>query len=212
MITEYAILKQHFDRIISCGFSGNGLESIRDVYEHMFNKRINLYDVYQTNFRFQANPIGNIITLVGPDQNDENYLPEGFIPCNKTVSFVNIVSDSILKGVREEDAEWYTNFVYTSIDTVISKDSFYGNDREARCNPHVAFLRLAPLYFTYHHLASCAPSAINYDVFKNIIEKYITTGDNIDRIFSRMHNDRYSTEEEVIYYTMTDHNTIECIF
>ena len=212
MNTEYAILKQHFDKLLVGGFSGTGLEGIRDVYERMFNRRINLYDVYQTNLRFNHNPVGSIITLVGPDlKDDDPEIPEGFMPYEKGIGLVSLMSDDILKGVRSEDANWYSNAVYKAIDSVISKDPFYGGDMAARNNPHTAFLRLAPFYFTYHHLDSCAPSAIDYDVLHNLVEKYITT-DDIDKIIDTVKKDKYTTEEEGIYYTMSAHNSIECIF
>lgn len=206
MTTDYAIIKEHFDRLFIGGYPySNGLEPIRDVYEQMFDRKINLYDVYKTDFtKFRNNPTDSITTLVGPEPNESENFPDGFIPCRNSITFVNVLPESIFKGIDQDQASWYINSIYNCIDAIVSKDSFYGY-RSARNNPHTAFLRLIPIYLTYHHVLDCASYLIDDEIFQDIIDRDVTN----ENLLEQLKNSKYSTIEEEIYSMLTDKNKIQ---
>ena len=106
MTTNYENMKNHFDKLIKGGYpTSHGLESIRSVYEDAFNKKINLYDVYQTNLKVSTNPVGGLITLIGP-YNDN--LPEGFIMNEDgKVYYVKQFTNDIMKDIDKDALKKY---------------------------------------------------------------------------------------------------------
>ena len=114
MTTNYENMKIHFDKLIKGGYpTSHGLESIRSVYEDTFNRKINLYDVYQTDLKVSTNPVGGLITLIGPD---DDTLPEGFIMNEDgKVYYVKQFTNDIMKDIDFKELKAYTNCTFHHI-------------------------------------------------------------------------------------------------
>lgn len=212
--TGYAVLKKHFDRLFVGGYPGNGFEPIRTVYETAFDRKINLFDVYQTELKCAHNPISAIITLVGPTS-DDSILSTGKIMCDNSVVYVESLSDSILKGIDKDDFDGYVNFVYQCMREVVHMDRFYAaSDEEARRNPYVAFVKCIPMYFTFHHIKEHVSSDVfSLNPFKELMDKYILADEELTpKVLESLNNTKYSEDPCLIYRAMTCANTIELFY
>lgn len=210
--TPYVALKHHFDKLLCGGyqqnFYGSGFEPVRDTYERAFGKKINLFDVYQTALGIPHNPINRLITLIGPNGSDLD-IPTGIMMSGSEITCVNALTEDIFKGIPEKDASIYVNAVYQSIQNVIMMDRFYADDRTARENPYMIFIKACPFYFTFHHIKECAPHLLKEKVFLTILEKYIATGEDADKILESISSVKFSPDSEIIYSTMTCKNSVD---
>lgn len=210
MKTQYAVLKEHFDKLIgSNSFPYNiAIEPIRDTYEEMFGKKINLYDVYQTPISVSTSPINGIITLVGPETDE---LHDGIMPNGRDLVSVNIMPESILKGIYPDMSSWYINNVYTSMQNIVMMDRFFSKSAHAKLmnNPFVTFTKCVAFYFTFHHVAEFV-SQYNDQVFKDILSKYVVFDDeDVDRVYESISSSKYTDEINEIYNIMTLGGTIK---
>ena len=209
---DYSILKQHFDKLIYGGGYpiNNGLEPIRDSYERAFNRKINLFDVYETKFRLHTNPLSGIVTLVGPEQDD---VPSGIIGCYNNVFSVNILPDSIFRGINPENGFEYINTVYNAMENVVQMDTFHVSDTMAWRNPYLVFIKCCPFYFTYHHIRDSQPQLMDDYIFKKFLERYIVANDeDIDVVYDSVKNSKFSADSDIIYKTMTVGNKVELLY
>lgn len=208
MKTQYTVLKEHFDRLINGGFPySNSLEPIRDTYEEMFERKINLYDVYQTPIKISTNPINGIITLIGPEDDE---LKEGIMPNDRDIVSVNVMPESILKGISEDMSSWYINKVYKSIQNVVMVDRFFIKSPHARLvdNPFIVFTKCISFYLTFHHIKDSAPEAFDENIFKDILCKYIALDDiDVDKIYESTNSNKYTDDVNRIYLIMTANGT-----
>lgn len=212
MKTPYATLKHHFDKLLIGGYPNNSnLDPIRDTYTYAFDRPINLFDVYTSHFRgiSSHNPISALVTLVGPKDEIELGVPEGIMECNGEIVSVNIFSRDIFKGFSKDiDKEYYIRNVYDSMNKIVEMDVFFRNSSFSRNNPYSLFVRCLPFYFTFHHIQDCVPNEIDNKIFKELIEKYITTGDDADILLSSVMSRKYSENIDDIISTMTAKNKI----
>ena len=209
--TPYITLKHHFDKLLCGGYQqnyyGSGFEPIRDTYERAFGRKINLFDVYQTALAIPHNPINRLITLIGPNNCDD--IPTGIMMSGSEITCVNTFTEDIFKGIPESEAGSYINSVYESMENVIVMDRFYADDHTARRNPYMIFIKSCPFYFTYHHIKECAPHLLKKDIFMTLLEKYIATGEDAEKVLESISTNKSSQDSELIYATMTCKNTIE---
>lgn len=207
MNTPYASLKSHFNKLLIGGYqSSNGLEPVRDVYADAFERKINLFDIYQTEIDDKNNAINSICTLLGPEPDDDDEIPTGIVWENRgnRLCAVNVFSNDILKGINtDEMAKWYIGHVYESMLDVVQQDFFYKPDKIARKNPYMTFVKFVPLYFTFHHVAECIPEMYKREIFRDLIDKYTYAGDTADLIISSLENTEYTTDISGIYNTVT---------
>ena len=209
--TGYVALKNHFDTIfIKKHGIGNGYEQIRDVYTYAFGTKIHLYDVYHTNLRVANNAIDKITTLIGPENDD---LKHGIIPCLDTLQCVNILKKEYMMGLTENNVDDYIMDVYNAMCNIMIADPLYNvSDNIARSNPYCAFLKICPFYFTYHHIAYVDADLINRNnAFEHILEKYICDVDDASKILESLAHNKYSTDFEEIYSTMTCNRTVDIL-
>lgn len=209
MKTGYVVLKQHFNKLIFGGYpASNGLEPVRDSYAKTFGKKINLYDVYRTPFRAAGNPIESIITLIGPDD-PNGEMSEGIIACEREITSINIISESILKGIDETMIDEYTQEVFNAMKRVIEMDRSYKSSAQAKGNPYLQVVRFLPLYLTFHHEFECISNVMNERVFLDLIEKYYVAGDSAVKLLESMKTKKYTEDIAEIYNTLTCDNTID---
>lgn len=214
MNTSYTVLKHHFNKLIMGGYPNNtGMEPLRDTYEEAFDKKIGLYDIYETAINNQHNPISYICTLIGPDSDEE--IPGGILwqdnGRNSIVS-VNVFSENILKGnMEDKEADEYIISVYKAMHNVIQMDRFYKSDTIAKNNPYMIAIKCIPLWFTFFHIQDCMPRLYNRKVFKNLIEKYLYSGSLSDDIISNIENSKYSEDLNKIYNSITYGNKIKLL-
>ena len=214
----YSAIKNHFDGIFNGNTRcGNGLEQIRDVYESAFGVVLSKYDIYTTNLRVSNNPISQIVTLVGPESDT---IPTGIIPTiavpNTVLACVNIINREYFKGINSSNITSYIYTVYLSMRNIMIGDSMFNvSDRIARSNPYCAFLKCYPMYAAYHHVCNVAKEeAFNYaaiSTFKDIIEKDIYSSDDVDRLLESLCNNKYSTDFDDIYRTITCKGTLDIL-
>lgn len=216
MTTQYAVLKHHFDKLLFGGYPNNtGLEPIRDVYQRAFNKPINMHDVYATQLKVSSNPLSEIITLVGPDDdNDDESIdlgyPTGIMPSSQGIVHVSIFDDSILKGLSGTSAKWYAKAVHDTMLDIVAVDRFYKNKWCRGEHPYMQFIKAVPLYFTFHHIKECVPSVLNdTETFKDILEKYYICDDNTMKVYESLMERKYSEDVEDIINTLSCKNTVE---
>lgn len=214
----YSAIKNHFDGIFNGNTRcGNGLEQIRDVYESAFGVVLSKYDIYTTNLRVSNNPISQIVTLVGPESDT---IPTGIIPTiavpNTVLACVNIINRDYFKGINYFNITNYIYTIYWAMRNIMIGDSMFNvSDRIARNNPYCAFLKCYPLYATYHHVCNVAKEEAFRDVaistFKDIIEKDIYSSDDVDRLLEFLCNNKYSTDFDDIYRTITCKGTLDIL-
>lgn len=212
--TGYAVLKMHFDQLFTKGHYGNGLEQIRDVYKFAFDTKIHLYDIHQTNFRVNNNPISRIVTLIGP-KNDE--LHTGIIPCIDSINSVNIFDKKYLMGLTEDNVVDYAEEVYMAMHNVLSADPMYNlPDGIVVDNPYLIFLRCCPLYFTYNHILTVDHDLIDKcaDIFIDFLERrgICYSAEEAKKVLNSMATNKYSTTFEGIYSTLTCKNTVKLFY
>lgn len=209
--TPYVALKHHFDKLLCGGYQtnyfGSGFEPIRDTYERAFGRKINLYDVYQTAIGISHNPINRIITLIGPE-NDEP-ISTGIMMSGPDIVSVNTFTEDIFKGIPESEAGNYISEVYNSIANVVSMDRFYASDTIARENPYMTFIKACPFYLTFHHVKECCPHLLKDKVFMEILEKYIVTGEDAEKVLDSVKSTKFNQDSEIIYATMTCKNSVD---
>lgn len=211
MTTNYENMKIHFDKLIKGGYPpSHGLEPIRSVYEDTFNMKINLYDVYQTDLKVSTNPVGGLITLIGP-YNDN--LPEGFIMNEDgKVYYVKQFTNDIMKDIDKDALKEYTNCVFYCMREIVEFDAFkVGNERFASYNPYLVTVFAYPLYFTFHHIKSCFPTLLDTDLFIDIIEKHYMDTEYAASVLNSLNDHKYTTDPNKIYNIMTCGNTIPII-
>lgn len=208
--TGYAALKTHFDTLFTRGYNGNGLEQIRDVYSYAFGTKIHLYDVFHTPLRVANNAITRITTLVGPENDD---LKHGIIPCLDSLQCVNIIKKDYMMGLSEDNIDEYIIDIYNAMCNIMIADPLYNvSDSVARDNPYCAFLKICPFYFTYHHIGYTDPDLIDKNkAFEHILEKYICDVDDVPKVLESIASNRYSTDFEDIYSTMTCKGTVDIL-
>lgn len=215
MTTQYAILKHHFDKLLFGGYPNNtGLEPIRDVYQRAFNKPINMHDIYATQLKVSSNPLSEIITLIGPDDESEEPqdlgYPTGIMPSSSGIVHVSIFDDSILKGLSGDSAKSYAEAVHATMLDIITVDRFYKNKRYRGEHPYMQFIKAVPLYFAFHHIKECVPSVLNdTNTFKDILEKYYICNDNTIKVYESLMDRKYSENVEDIISTISCKNTVE---
>lgn len=208
--TGYAALKSHFDKLFVGGYSGNGLEQIRDVYSYAFGTKVHLYDIFQTPLRVYNNAVNKIVTLIGPENDD---LKTGIIPCLDSLDCVSIFSNEYLKGLTKENIDQYVIEVYTSMNNVMVADHLFNvSDSIARDNPYCAFLKCCPFYFTYHHIKYVAPDLVyQCKAFESILEKYICDSEDVHKVLESISTSKYNPEFEDIYAIMTCSGTVDIL-
>lgn len=205
--TGYAVLKKHFDKLFVGGYPGNGFEPIRTVYETAFDRKINLFDVYQTDLRCAHNPVNGIITLVGPDEGETPY---GTMMCNDSIVHVCVISEDFLKGISAEGFKEYVNFVYNSMHNIVVRDRFYWTDEDARANAYVSFIKCVPFYFTWHHCKTHLQHIFQVEPFKELMEKFILSDEEEEsKVFESLKSAKYSEDPCIIYRTMTCAGTVD---
>lgn len=206
--TGYAVMKQHFDKIMTTG-TPNPLAQIKDTYEFAFGTKIHMYDVYETSVRLPNNPITKIVTLVG--EKDDS-IKTGIIPCLNDICVVDICDKDYFKGVNEENVDEYIMHIYRAMfNIMIANPLFSMHDKIARDNPYIAFLKICPFYFTYHHTRSVYGKSSDREIFKELLEKFICNTDDISDIMESMISNKYSSDFEDIYRTMTCNGKIEIL-
>lgn len=206
-IANYAVLKQHFDKLIKGGHpTSSGLEPIRDTYETSFNTKINLYDVYKSRIGVSTNPIGSIVSLVGPEAD----LTTGIMLSNNEIVCVNQFPSDILRGLDSSDT-WYIRYVYDAISSIMSMDRFNLPDSMALDNPYITMIKALPLYFTFYHVKESAPLLMDASesAFKDIIEKYVVYGDDVATLYDSLNTRKYTQDFETAYAILTVNNSIE---
>lgn len=218
MITEYSILKDHFNKLLFGGYPNNsGLETIRDAYPRTFGIGINLHDVYSTPLRIRSNNISEIITLIGPEEEEINEddiftYPTGIMANINNIVYLNIFNEDILKGLNGKDALRYAIKVHNIMLDIVLNDSLYPHPNKVsrKKQPLYEFVKSVPLYFTYHHIKDCIPCVLeNDDNFMQIIEKYYTCGEDALKLLKSLENNKYSEKIEDIYRTVSCDGTIE---
>ena len=215
----YHVIKDHFDGIMNgTRIKGNGLEGIRDVYEDSFGTRISKYDVYTTNLRMSTNPISQIITLVGPADPD---LKIGIIPTismtGSGLACVSLISKDFLNGFDANNVAEYIHTIYHSIENIMIADRLYSMpDRIAINNPYCIFLKCYPLYMTFYHMLTiggnmqdCYIQAV--DEFKDIVDKYIVSGDDSEKVLKSLTDSKYSENFEDIYRALSCKGEVELL-
>ena len=214
MITQYAVLKHHFDRLLFGGYPNNtGLEPIRDVYQRAFNKPINMHDIYTTQLKVSTNPLSEIITLIGPDDTDESQdlgYPTGIMPNSTGIVHVSIFDDSILKGLSGNSAKLYAKAVHDTMLDIVTVDRFYKTKWHRGEHPYMQFIKAVPLYFAFHHIKECVPCVLDDSkTFEDIIEKYYICNENTTKVYESLMDRKYSEDIEDIISTLSCKNTIE---
>lgn len=215
MKTHYAILKHHFDKLLFGGYPNNtGLEPIRDVYSKAYNSPINMHDIYSSKLNLSSNPISEIITLVGPDDYDDEEslgIPVGVMPSNNSIAYVNIFEDDILKGLSGGAAKQYAEKVHDAMFDIVMLDRFYGNKRYRIRHPYMEFIKAVPLYFSFHHIKECVPCVLEDDkTFTYILEKYyICDEEKTKKVYDSLMESKYSENIEDIISTVFCKNTVE---
>ena len=209
---SYDVLKYHFDKIIFGGYPSNSsLNPIRDTFELAFGTQINLYEIVQSTLRTNTNKIGGIVTLVGPEPEEDEIIPSGLMGAGSSLVSVNILNEDIYKGLYENTIVDYIDNVFDAMYNIIQFDSFFVNNSIARNNPHCIYIKAAPVYYTFHHLAEVAPNYIDKceNLFKEKIEKYMMLStEDANIIYENLVNSKYSENENKIYNVMTNGNTI----
>lgn len=210
MTTNYENMKIHFDKLIKGGYpTSHGLESIRSVYEDTFNRKINLYDVYQTDLKVSTNPVGGLITLIGP--NDDT-LPEGFIMNEDgKVYYVKQFTNDIMKDIDFKELKAYTNCIFYIMRDIVEFDAFKMGERFACTSPYLCTVYAYPLYFTFHHIRDCFPALLDTDLFMDIMEKHYMDMEDIPTVLNSLNDHKYTTDPNKIYNIMTCGNTIPII-
>ena len=209
--TGYAAIKKHFDGLMrgSINTTVSGLAQIKDTYELAFGTKIHMYDVYQTSVKLPNNPINKIITLVG--EKDDS-IKTGIIPCLNDICAVNILDKDYFMGLTLDNVNEYVMFVYQSMCNIMIGCPMYNlSDKIAMNNPYVAFLKVCPFYFTYHHLKYVNPNVLDCLALKEILEKYICDVEDIPTILHSIQSNKYSEDFEDIYKTMTCNGTVEIL-
>lgn len=209
--TGYAILKTHFDTLFLSAKIGTGYEHIRDVYSKAFATKLHMYSIHQSNLRVANNPIGKIVTLIGPN-NDE--IKKGIIPCIDTINCVSVLNKEYLMGLSEDNIEKYVEDIYMAMDNVMSADPLYNLPNGTIIdNPYLIFLRCCPLYFTYHHIAYVDPDMIDRcaSIFIDHLERQgiCDSTEEAKKVLESMASTKYSTTFEGIYSTITCNNTVQ---
>ena len=211
--TKYCILKDHFDKLILGGYpQSTGLEPIRSTYENAFNMNINRQDVYQTKFNISTNPIKGIITLLGPNPKDGEYIPTGLIGMDENnVFYVTHFTNDILKA-SDEYAKSYIRDVFETMRNIVEFDSFCINSfKHASNNPYIATVYAYPIYITFQHIKKALPHLMDHDEFFNIMEQYYMDSEFIPDVLKSLKENKYSDDPEIIYSIMSCKNTVPII-
>ena len=211
--TKYCILKDHFDKLILGGYpQSTGLEPIRSTYENAFNMNINRQDVYQTKFNISTNPIKGIITLLGPNPKDGEYIPTGLIGMDENnVFYVTHFTNDILKA-SDEYAKSYIRDVFETMRNIVGFDSFCIDPfKHANNNPYIATVYAYPIYFTFQHIKKALPHLMDHDEFFNIMEQYYMDSEFIPDVLKSLKENKYSDDPEIIYSIMSCKNTVPII-
>ena len=213
MTTGYAVMKTHFDRLLTGNYSNNyfrGAEPIRSTYLKAFGKQINMYNIHETAFRVDTNPnIKSLISIVGPITDDRD-LPEGIMMCDTGLAHVSVFTSEINRGINAETVDDYVNSVYNYMNTIIRSDSFYQPDSIARDNPYMKLVRMLPFYFTYFHIRTSAPEYSDHEVFALLLEKYLVDGaESIEKLLNYLSERQYSSDMNLIYNSMTVNGEID---
>lgn len=219
MSTNYSAMKHHFDKLISGGYPGNGLELIRSTYEDAFGMKVNREDIYQTKLQVANNPIRGIITLIGPEPTgDRREIPTGIISMSDAeIFYVNHFTDDLLKGFDEdsENGEAYVNSVFSAMNTIVNADRTI----KLKCctgdfgvSHHMNRLASYAFYFTFHHIRDNFPQLLNNAYLYDILEKWYTSDpDDINSIIKSVSSNKYSEDPDKIYSIMTLNGTIEIV-
>ncbi len=222
MTTKYFYLKDHFDRVL-LNMNNRSSEYIRDTYETAYKTQINLFDVYQDDIKVANNPIDSICTLVGPDDRVDN-VPDGIMVDRFGVVYTHVIGTSTVQLLNSKNITSYVREIHNACREVISRDQFYGNDKEARNNMLVAATRCLPFYITFCHIkgiitdhrGSFAESDDFYDKlnkeYVSILTKYIVdTIDSANEIIDYLLDNSRKMDADIcnIYNLMTCSNTVE---
>lgn len=213
MITGYAAMKTHFDKLLTGNYGNNyfrGAEPIRSTYIKAFGQQINMYNVHETAFKVETNPcIKSLISLIGPISEDRE-LPEGIMMCDTGLAHVSIFTAEINRGISADNVDSYVETIYSYMDTIIRSDLFYQPESIARSNPYMKLVRLMPFYFTFHHIKDCAPGYLGTEAFTSLLEKYLVNGqESIEKLLKHLSGGKCSSDAFAIYNAMTIGGEIE---
>lgn len=203
-------MKIHYDNLISGGYPKNtGLEPIRSVYENAFNVKINLYDVYSTPISSQEIPIGDLITLIGPEDK-ENKIPTGIIEHRKGIAYVNKFTNDILKYTPSPSTMYdYMYMVFNSMLAIVNTGAFKLNFTSKTNDPYFDQLKSYPFYFTFHHMKKSFPNSFKLGHFKYILQRYYVKQEDIDALLNSVDSHEFTVDPEEIYSIMTCKNAIK---
>ena len=199
VVTAYAALKTHYNKVLKTNVTTTGLERIRTTYDRSCLGNINPFGIATTNLSLgTCNPIRKIITLVGPEYKCEN-IKTGVVISDGELCFIDIITSDFYKDVKANMSA-YIKSVYKSMSTVVSFDEFHRSYALAAENPYCSLVRSYAMYFTYHHIKDCYPEYIdeNIGVFKDIIETDITAGEDVDLVIHSLTTSRYTEDPEKI--------------
>lgn len=200
--------------------ANNGLEPVRTSYYQMFDRKINLFDVYATKLSDQLsytrNPINNVAVLIG---NGANELRTGVIPDNGGATYIltfDTGNNSNIGYAIKRNIEKYIKTIYSAFIDIISYDSLY---RSGSKDPFSKALHCLPLYFTYWHIKSILGAEMGnecIDIFREIISEYVVSiaspnseEDTSKILESLTHNNRLFDDLADIYSVISCYNTIE---
>lgn len=221
MTTQYFDLKDHFTKAL-LNVSNRNSEYIRDTYEAAYNTQINMFDVYQDDIRVSKNPIDSICTLIGPDNRVDD-IPDGIMVDRFGVVYTHVIGTELVKSVNSRNIALYVREIHNACREIISRDPFYGTDKEARNNMLVAVTRCLPFYITFCHIKyimnECNVITESEEFYENLNKEYVAiltkyivdTIDSANMIIDSLLANSRKLDGDIasIYRFMTCNNTIE---